>query len=64
MKKSLILQDPYESVRPISKNKKQKVIGLMKGEISGKIMQEFLRLWAKIYSYLTDESKREKDTNE
>ena len=44
--------------------KKQKVIGLMKGEISGKIMQEFLRLWAKIYSYLTDESKREKDTNE
>ena len=53
----------YELERPLLKEKKQKVIGLMKDELSGKIFKEFLGLRAKTYSYLTDDNgKSEKKT--
>ena len=45
--------------------KKKKVIGLIKYELGGKVMTEFVGFRAKIYSYLTDdnnESKKAKGT--
>ena len=51
LKLDLILQimnwkDQYQ------KEKNKKVIGLMKDELGGKIMMQFVRLRAKTYSYL------------
>ena len=46
----------YEFERPLLKEKKQKVIGLMRDELTGKIFKEFLGLRAKTYSYLTDDN--------
>ena len=54
----------YELERPLSKGKKQKIIGLMQYELGGKITTTFATLGLKIYSYLTDdndECKKAKD---
>ena len=40
--------------------KGKKVIGLMKDELDGKIIKKFVRLRAKTYSYLIDDSIEEK----
>ena len=40
--------------RPLPKGKNEKVIGFMKDEIDGKIMNKFAVLRAKIYNYLTE----------
>ena len=42
----------FEKDRPLPKGKNQKVIALMKDELNGQIMKEFVRLRAKTYSYL------------
>ena len=46
----------YEVNRPFPTGKKQKkVIGLMKDELGRKVMQEFVALRPKTYSYLIDD---------
>ena len=50
----------YEVNRPLPIGKNKKVIGLMKEELGGKIITEFVTLWPKTYSYLTDDGKEDK----
>ena len=52
----------YEVNRPLPTGKNKKVIGLMKDELGGKMITEFVTLIPKTYSYLTDDCKEEKKT--
>ena len=47
----------YEVDRPLSIGKNKKVIGLMKDELGGRAITEFVTLRPKTYSYLTDDCK-------
>ena len=49
----------YEMNRPLPIGKNEKVIGLMKDELGGKIMTEFVALRPKTYSYLTDDCEED-----
>ena len=40
--------------RPLSRGTNKKVIGMFKDELGGKIMEEFVTIRAKTYSYLID----------
>ena len=50
----------YEVNRPLPTRKNKKVIGLMKYELGGKIITEFVTLSPKTYSYSTDDGKEDK----
>ena len=50
----------YEVKRPLPIGKNKKVIGVMKDELAGEIITEFVALRPKTYSYLTDDSKEDK----
>ena len=50
----------YEVDRPLSTGKNKKVIGLMKDELGGRVITEFVPLRPKTYSYLTGDCKEDK----
>ena len=51
----------YEVNRTLPTGKNKKVIGLMKDQLGGKIMTEFVALRPKTYSYLTDDCEKDKN---
>ena len=53
----------YELDRPLPKGKNERVIELMKDELGGPIMKEFVGLRAKRYSYLKENNDKNKKAN-
>ena len=59
LKKEMTLQI-LNSTQHFLKEKLGKVMGLIKGELGGQIMKEFVGLRAKLYSYLKDSNDEDK----
>ena len=55
LRKGSTLSTNYGFDRPLPKGKNKKVIGLMKNELGGGIITEFVALRPKTYSYMTNE---------
>ena len=53
----------YECDRPVPTGTNKKVIGLMKDELGGSVITEFVALRPKTYSYLTDDCKEDKKSS-
>ena len=51
----------YEVKRPLPIGINKKIIGLMKDELGGEVIMEFIALRRKTYSYLTDNDKIDKN---
>ena len=60
MLKKIFDTSNYAVDRPLPTGKNKKVIGLMKDELGGRVITEFIALRAKTYSYLTDDCKEDK----
>ena len=54
----------YDVKGPLQIGKNKKVIGLMKDELGGKVITEFVTLRPKTYSYLTEDGKEDKRLKE
>ena len=52
----------YKLERTLPKGRNEKVIGLMKDDMDGKIIREFAALRPKTYRYLTDDNDKNKKT--
>ena len=51
----------FELDRPLPNEKNKEVVGLIKEELGGEIMKEYVGLRAKMYSYLTDNKDKDKE---
>ena len=51
----------YDVDRPLSAGKNKNVIGLMKDELGGRVITEFVALRPKTYSYLTNDCKEDEE---
>ena len=54
----------YKTERPLAIHKKERVLGMLKDELSSIIMRDVVGLLPKMYLHLTDDEKEEKRQKE